>query len=73
MNPAKPVPGTTSGNDRVHLASAGSRRDLMEGRLQTLCGEIARHSIPGLSTGQKGFRCTICYARIDEYGYLRES
>lgn len=71
--PPKPIPVEAARKDGlIHLAPAGRRRDLLQGRLQTFCGQVARHALPGLATTQDGFRCPVCYSRIDDYGYLRD-
>lgn len=69
--PLKPI-AVTAHDYRVHPAPDARRRELMEGRLRTLCGRIARNALPGISTAQEGFRCPVCYAPIDDYGYLRD-
>lgn len=57
---------------RVHLALPHHGR-LRQGRLKTLCGKLAVSELSLFATIDAKSRCRICFGKVDEHGYMKES
>jgi hypothetical protein len=69
----KAAPVSVKDDALVHLAEPGRRQALIEGKLSTYCGKVARDAVLGVpSSAPIARRCPECYARVDVYGYPRD-
>jgi hypothetical protein len=67
--PARTIPVHVLDDKRVHLAPPRLGH-LEQGRLKTLCGKIAVTALP-LFAAAGGNRCRMCFAKVDEDGFVK--
>ena len=66
------IPVHALGDERVHLALPHHGR-LRQGRLKTLCDNLAVSELPLFATIEAKARCRACFSKVDEHGYLKEA
>jgi hypothetical protein len=65
------IPVHALGDERVHLALP-HHGQLRQGRLKTLCAKQAVSELPLFASIEAKARCRVCFAKVDEHGYLKE-